>query len=870
MKRRRISAAFVELNSAEVIQSKDQQASLSEAGVLTSSQNQNRRSPQIASKTGATPEVKPTLDRKLSKDQNINIESRCGAFNTLQKADTSHLADIASNPRDIKHAILNQNQPKPTQTDKAGGVVNETDQQQSIQKPESTSYGKPQCPGRTVTTHFISATTDPQEIPRRTNLSASMISKGGSSSLAQLKVSKGESKSLIPSTQGHPVSSRPRRYTLKSLVLQTKANVDWSEDIRPTDEDEPVPDRAEESGPLISSSSSGLANQPEKPSKYRRKAFKRKYTRSKAPRVKKLKHEDNQLQLTTVQLDNFDTESCHPDAGETLSLVDPNAMDIHETTDIPENTLHAREKQQLNKPDMNSDHQTQIETSGLPLDDCDRAMADTHTNEKMPHNESQDLPGGARGRGKAVGKKLASALRGPKKRLSVSRARDVSPVSVTQASVSRNTRSQNLLRQELGMEQAKDTTRKPFEQKIEQKIELKPSQLVPDTEISPRRTEVLEDAASMPIPNQGQKHSKSDKSTEQESSNDKATRYNEMPGRDFPLTIPSDTIVHSDLDTPKEGGQHSESFNPETSVSSHISAGSRMHTHEAFFHPVNGQTPESQRPLLTAQPCLSSLPGNTSSPACQWSMKRGCTVDHNGSPQLKPQVNTSAGLIQSCPKLNHLSPVVGTSNSSSIYSGSSDDEESLEVCSLEHQPVAQPRPIWTKFQQDMLREYGIKAEQLFKRRTKSLFLSGNAKSDAHVKSVEDRQELGTQPARPQTPMNKATFSKTKMHSAKQEELQERPQRASQRIGDELGQYLDQRKYEPALSAQYASRTDPNSISSSLAQNGSGCMDWISALKTAQQTAHDQLLETNQVSEIYWEGVLVHCLCMTVFVDPVGC
>lgn len=851
MKRRRISAAFVELNSAEVIQSKDQQASLSEAGVLTSSQNQNRRSPQIASKTGATPEVKPTFDTKLSKDKNINIESRCGAFNTLQKADTSHLADIASNPRDIKHAILNQSQPKPTQTDKVGGVVNETDRQQSIQKPDSTPYGKPQCPGRTVTTHLISATTDLQEIPRKTNQSASMISKGGSSSLAQLNVSKGESKSLIASTQGHPESSRPRRYTRKSHVLQTKSNVDWSEDIRPTDEDEPVLDGAEGSGPFISSPSSGLVNQPEKPSKHRRKALKRKYTRSKASRVKKLKHEDNQLPLTTVQLGNFVIETRHRDAGETLPLVDPNAMDNHETTDIPENTLHAPEKQQLNKTDIHTNHQTQPETSGFQLDDRDRAMADTHTNEKMP---PQDLPGGARGRGKEVGKKLTSALRGPRKRLSVSRARDVSPVSVTQASASRNTRGQ--MRQELGMEQAKDTTRKPFEQKIE----LTPSQLVPDTEISLRRTEVLEDAASTPIPNQDQKPSKSDRSTEQESSNDKATRYNEMPGRGSPLTIPSDIMVYSDHDASKEDGQHSESFNPETSFSSHISAGPRIHTHGASFLLVNGQTPESQRPLLAAQPCLTSLQGNTSSPARQWSMKRRCTVvDHNGSPLLKPHVNTSAGLIQSHPKLNSLSPVVGTSNSSSIYSGSSDDEESLEVFSLEHQPVAQSRPIWTKFQQDMLREYGIEAEQLFKRRTKSLFLSGSAKSDLHAKSVEDGQELGTQPARPQTPMNKATPSKTKMHSARQGESPERSQRASQRIGDELGQYSDQRKYIPALSAQYASRADPNSISSSLAQNGSVCMDWISALKTAQQTAHDQLLETNQVSEIYSEGVLVHLL-----------
>lgn len=319
-----------------------------------------------------------------------------------------------------------------------------------------------------------------------------------------------------------------------------------------------------------------------------------------------------------------------------------------------------------------------------------------------------------------------------------------------------------------------------------------------------------------------------------------------MPGRGSPLTIPSDIMVYSDHDASKEDGQHSESFNPETSSSSHISAGPRIHTHGASFLLVNGQTPESQRPLLAAQPCLTSLQGNTSSPARQWSMKRRCTVvDHNGSPLLKPHVNTSAGLIQSHPKLNSLSPVVGTSNSSSIYSGSSDDEESLEVFSLEHQPVAQSRPIWTKFQQDMLREYGIEAEQLFKRRTKSLFLSGSAKSDLHAKSVEDGQELGTQPARPQTPMNKATPSKTKMHSARQGESPERSQRASQRIGDELGQYSDQRKYIPALSAQYASRADPNSISSSLAQNGSVCMDWISALKTAQQTAHDQLLETNQ-------------------------
>lgn len=457
MKRRRISAAFVELDSVEVIQSKDKQASSTEARVLTSPQNQNRRSPRIASKAGATPEVKFTPDTRMSNDQIINNGERGGVFNTQRKADTPHLADIASNPRDIEHAILTKSQPKSFEIDKIGEAITKDDQRQLVQKSNRIFYVKPQCPGQKVITRSVSATSDPEEIPQRTNSPMPISSKGGSSGLTKPEVFEGEAKSLVSNTQQQSTASRPRRSTRKSYVLQTKANVDWSEDLRPTDEDEPVPDGMGRNGPLITSPKSGHANQPEKPSKYRQQAGQKKSTTRKTLRAKKVKHENNQLPLTAVHVGNVYTESRAPDAGLGMALVDINFMDMHDTIDISENTP-VREMRQLSKPDMRSNYQAPIEISRLSLDDCDQTMTDPPTKDEMSR---RDIPNSAefvQGRGKAVGKKLTNAFRGPKKGLSVGRARDVPSVPVTQAPVSRNTRSQSLLRRKPRMDQAKDIT----------------------------------------------------------------------------------------------------------------------------------------------------------------------------------------------------------------------------------------------------------------------------------------------------------------------------------------------------------------------------------------------------------------------------
>lgn len=871
MKRRRISAAFVELDSEQVIRAKDEEAS--QVKVLASSRNQNRSSPRIASKAGALAEKDLGGSKEPSKEGHHTTDSgQDASFCTRPIDDSSHLADIAYKAGGTEHAMptaSHQTEIHSSSLSVARKSVDRYNQQQSTPDLISTFDVKPQHQRRRMVTRSVSATSNHDDNPKQTNNPGVLSSARNTNDPSQPGALTKHYKSTLPSMQTRLISSRPRRSTRKRHTLQKNPEVDWSEDLRPTDEEDSFQNGVNGGETSISSADLEVTNSLDRKGKRRQKVFKsqagsriRRKTAGRNALGKDANHTILQLPLTAVPLDDLQAEPSRPNAG--LTPVKPNLLDMIDTTDAPDFTLPVIEKREPRKTELATNQQIPIMISSCLPNVCDQPM--TETDAETSGIEQPPLPGNQSGRGKAVGEKLADALRGSKSVPPVRRAlgkgphstrmSDIAPIgrkspdlTVTQAHSTRITRSQLPQGLKIGVVQVNRTSSDVYGEPSNPA----PSRLLLDRQLLSKRTEAHTEAADMAAhgPLLTRKRLKSMESTGLETGRDGASICTGIPEGYPPISLfsahaankPSAMLTNNQKEPEKDPGL----FGSETGVSSQNSAESEIDPLEALFVPEdeNGHTPDSQKPLLTDRP-QTPVPDNASFPLGHRSTRRSCAVDHNGSPRLKPQVTTSTSQSQPHLEMNRLRAMIGMSDSSSIYSYSSDDEQSLEVYSLEHQPVS--RPIWTKFQRDMFKEYGIEAEELIKQKTKPFLFSGNVKNDAYPKIIEDQQLLEMQPVGSPPRNDKATSGETNTHSIIQEKSPEGPWSVSQRSIDDPSQISDQQRDEVPNENRNQSKSCPTPVPL-MEQGYPESMEWISALKTAQQTAHDQLLETNQVSVI---------------------
>lgn len=828
MKRRRVSAAFVELDPAELIRAKDEETSLSEPRVLASSRHRIRRSPRIA---GATAEVKITSGKKSSKSGQCKTDSgQHPSFNTHQPDDSSHLTDIAPKPRDMEHAMSTTSHTTETCGDTSLAISNlvaKEDKRPPAAEYKSLSDLKSQPPRRTMVTRSISATSNPQDDPPQTNQSEVVSTTNLTSAPPLLEALAIEPESTRPSMQGRFFPSRQRRSTRRTRTLRTKADVDCNE------ANEDYVDRSEKS---ISSADSEHENPPVRKGKRRRRvskpqtasATRRTYASSKARKSKDSGHAINQLPLTANPMGiGLQAEPLDLGTARRLIEVESNPTDVTDGTDIPDTTLPFIEKQQPGRIEIITNQQTLVNTPGCSPPALDQVVPDADS--ERP-GEQQSLTRDAHGRGMAVGKKLADAFKVSKRvacnrHSHSSRMSGMAPSSPNSRSTTapqkpstRISRAQLLLGSKIGEEQVKNTSPNAYGGLTGSKT----SRLVLDAEMRSEKTEALEDIADTANlrPLQTRERSKAMESTGHETGRDGAIECDEIPEDDPQLCRLSDSPADKP-DKPLEDDRKEPnplSFEGETVVSSQISVVSEDQHLKASFRPGsrNEQSPDSQQPLLAAR-SRTSVPPST---------RRGCAVDHNGSPRLKPQAATSTGQIQSHLEMGRIRSMVGISDSSSIYSYSSYEslEEYLNEYLPEHQPEHQPvaRPIWSKFQRDMFKEYGIEAEDLIKQKSRPSLFSGKAENEVNAKTLEDSQKLESRPVEFPAHMNRTNPG---------ENSPGRPRSGSQRTIDSPGQLSDQR-------IDATAQCDTENV------------EWISALKTAQQTAHDRLLETNQVSPIY--------------------
>jgi hypothetical protein len=315
---------------------------------------------------------------------------------------------------------------------------------------------------------------------------------------------------------------------------------------------------------------------------------------------------------------------------------------------------------------------------------------------------------------------------------------------------------------------------------------------------------------------------------------------NEVMYKPMAATMDSTRKLDEELANSQEFAQ---SLGSKENTSSQTSSAAKTdHRATLLTHGNQSQnTPESEKPLLTKETPLESIP---------LSAPRSIIVDHNGSPRLTTQGNTNDIQAQPFLEYDRMGNIDMIDTSSSDYGQSSPSE----MYSPGYTPDSQRT--WSKFHRDIVAEYGIDTEQLVRERDRPISLKKASESDTATRGTNhaDRQyteklletRLTTPPRRNDTPAEARPHIDHEKASAMAATSSPGPT-------DEVGlcgrHHSGDRRENPFLSRisdpSYPGVEPPRS----LMQNDANGMGWISALQTAQRSAHDLLLETNQVSSI---------------------
>ena len=226
-------------------------------------------------------------------------------------------------------------------------------------------------------------------------------------------------------------------------------------------------------------------------------------------------------------------------------------------------------------------------------------------------------------------------------------------------------------------------------------------------------------------------------------------------------------------------------------------------------------TPESQRPLLADQ---TPAPHDVSCSKNARSMPRNSIVDQNGSPRLAAQGQANVKVLQDSTELTNSSTSEYHRNTEASYPTSSSDD----------------RRTWTKFKRDMFLEYGIETHELVRGREQTGLFGNSApgqttSAETVLMKNERRSPTGPRMVTPHRAQGISTSEKDTC-SLDQEMAMGVSSRAEQNT---TLLSLDLPRTSQPLQEPTRANPDP--------------AEWISALQVAQRGAQQLLHETNQVN-----------------------
>jgi hypothetical protein len=660
-------------------------------------------------------------------------------------------------------------------------------------------------------------------------------------SIVQSKVTHRNSREPQPCSRNSLEHFRPRRSARNTLTSHPKAEVDWSEDIRPTDDDE-SPQKAQ--GASNKRSVSSPVAELNKFSNKKRKAPKVKPDLGKRLKAAKEKYRITaQLSMTNDTRAKLQPENVDANA-DSASKIHDEQLDnasIWEDLDLPAASFPIFEKEDADEPEPIDQRHEILELSSDSLGSTNPSSPEEGTD--SPIGNKKGAKATCHGRGITVGQKIADALceagLNPQSYPAVESrfSSELMPAATTAPEVpkedlalqARVHQPRNPFSPELDWEQDEPSApstaggQKSYSSQDrvhttdtyqQQSINMFAEAPVPPAQGSADQQKLLQSTGLL------KRRGSGDKADDPMEIADDSSQATYSPGV---MAIDSIQPLDAYQDNPQAAIQRLESELDTPSQSSEVPIIEDI-TVLPIQESESEKTPESQRPLLSAHTRVRKIdPLDVSK-----SIQKKSVVDRNGSPRLCPQeagksrFNIDRFFLQS----------IRIADSSSREYGEDSDYYSESKC--------QTGRTWSKFQRDMFIEYGIGPEEL----TPGMTGPGLAGNGVDVDSRASQLRAATS--------GKDTEVRQDEHGDRSIDIRDV---SHDDIGPSIApsfipRSIDDPKMETEVETNQRRRYTKSSDSTShrlLMHGNLENMDWISDLESAQQNAHSLLWETNQVS-----------------------
>jgi hypothetical protein len=829
---RRVVSRLLQLDSLDVIRAKEKRFR-----ELALSRSYDSALTSVQGPESSTAAERARQEEPGTRLRDVNNEQK-SALTTESADDSSRLVDIAYEAGATEHAIPNAPQPVLTEisTLSSGDALIKD-------KAANATIGD----GASLNNVIPGPETEDSAAIEIQNIQQASTSKGAksmgmSNEFSKSRTTRGGKKLLEPSKHESTAISRPKRSARKSYVLLMEPDVDWDEDLRPTDEES---DKAGgHGGTAVTSPDPEYRNSSDRKSPKRKKrqsgpdsSKRRKALKGKTNPIPEERDQSLQLPLTTGPTVIPQTEITYPGFnsrpinGQFAAATTKGTAD---TTATPFPLTSDHEKQIRSQVNVEKHEVIEISSSSPPS--SDQAGSEYDPDQHSSHvSPTSNANAHAQGRGEVVGTKLSDALR--EAGLSLRRTNKLARHSSRALEAATDSKKANT-----------SATSQPWAQE------------------SPVRNSLTSESSM----DQGQVESKSGWSTLDSRMLPAQVRSSSPASYLLPESMSIQGLFDHQIHTVIDGDRNEVIYNPmaatmnstkkldeelansqefaqslgsKANTSSQTSSAAKTdHRATLLTHGNQSQnTPESEKPLLTKETPLESIP---------LSAPRSIIVDHNGSPRLTTQGKTNDIQAQPLLEYDRMGNIDMIDTSSSDYDPSSPSE----MYSPGYTPDSQRT--WSKFHRDIVAEYGIDTEQLIREGDRPISLKKASESDTATCGTKhaDRQyteklletRLTTPPRRDDTPAEARPHIDHEKASAMTATSSPGPTDEAGLCGRHRS---GDRRENPFLSRisdpSYPGVEPPRS----LMQNDANGMEWISALQTAQRSAHDLLLETNQVSSI---------------------
>ncbi|KAJ5290669.1 uncharacterized protein N7443_010922 [Penicillium atrosanguineum] len=817
---RRVVSRVISLEPLHVIRAKDKRA----RELALSRRDDSDLASAFEPEQSTAETVREEKPSKKPSDVNNDPMS---ALSTESAYDSSRLANIAHETGATKHAIPNAPHPMLNAT----SAFASSDNSINANATNATSSADAAPPSKLI---FDTDKEDSNAIKIQNMQQASVSNDVESSSKGVLIPGiRGKEKLPEPSKRDSAFS-RPRRSTRKSYTLLLEPDVDWDEDLRPTDDEMEIVDDHGETA--LTSPDPEYRNSTDRKSPKRKKrqsgpnsSKRRKGVKDKTSPVPKGGDRDLQLSLTSAPITFSQTQVSGSHTGSSSRPLDgrSEAATTKDTAKIPKTSFPgiSEDQNQYHSQVAVEKHEV-IEISSDSSSSSKKPSLDYDINPQSNHvSPTFNLN---QGRGKVVGMKLSDALRDAGEPFRHTDDPATHPTGIFETAI--DNKDANV-----------STSRKPLarispfrnsevtESSIDQgQVESDSNRLASDSRM------IRADYLNLPVTTNlhGLFNDQADIKINEKT--DDTTHAMMDPA------MKSTGMVHEKLVNSQEYSQFTGSKADTLSQSSSAAKADRQATFT--IHENQSQnTPESEKPLLTKETPLESRP--------RW-IPRSILVDRNGSPRLANQGDKN---IQT-PFL--IDERMGSIDLTGVSSSSSDYDQSSEMYSPGYTPESQRT--WSKFHRDMVAEFGINTEQLLHDgdRPTSLskaFVSETARcGTSHTDRQYTEKLLETRPMiTPQRADDTSAGTRTYIDHERTSTI---AATFSTDSTDEVGLCGRDRAHDrlgdPSLSRTSGPSYPGLEPSRSLVQDDANGVEWISALQTAQRSAHDllQQLSTQLAAE----------------------